>query len=102
MSGGILFTGGQYSLRGSELWEYNFDDLLSLVKEYVVGVWDARKQKLYGDDSCPSQLQSLAEDLQLAGVEGKGMVSYVPRVREEQVVRICLYVHVFVAPPTVA
>ena len=29
---------------GSELWEYNFDDLLSLVKEYVVGVWDERKQ----------------------------------------------------------
>ena len=56
---------------GSELWEYNFDDLLSLVEEYVVGVWDARKQKLYGDDSCPSQLQSLAEDLQLAGVEGQ-------------------------------
>ena len=26
---------------------------------------------LYGDDSCPSQLQSLAEDLQLAGVEGQ-------------------------------
>ena len=48
---------------GSELWEYDFDDLLSLVKEYVVGVWDARKQKLYGDDLCPSQLQSLAEDL---------------------------------------
>ena len=57
---------------GSELWEYDFDDLLSLVKEYVVGVWDARKQKLYGDDSCPSQLQSLAEYLQLTGVEGKG------------------------------
>ena len=30
-----------------------------------------RKQKLNGDDSCPSQLQSLAEDLQLAGVEGQ-------------------------------
>ena len=58
---------------GSELWEYMFDDLLSLVKEYmyVVGVWGARKQKLYGDDSCPSQLQSLAEDLQLDGVEGQ-------------------------------
>ena len=25
----------------------------------------------YGDDLCPSQLQSLAEDLQLAGVEGQ-------------------------------
>ena len=45
------------------------------MKEYVVGVWDARKQKLYGDDSCPSQLQSLAEDLQLAGVEGQRLCS---------------------------
>ena len=51
---------------GSELWEYDFDHLLSLVKEYVVGVWEARKQKLYGDDSCP---KSMAEDPQLAGVE---------------------------------
>ena len=42
---------------------------ISLVKEYVVGVWDAHKQKLYSDDLFPSQLQSLAEDLQLAGVE---------------------------------
>ena len=41
------------------------------MKEYVVGVWDERKQKLYDDGSCPSQLQSLAKDLQLAGVEGK-------------------------------
>ena len=38
--------------------------------EHVVGVWDACKQKMYSDDSCPSQLQSLAEDVQLAGVEG--------------------------------
>ena len=30
-----------------------------------------RKQKVYGNDSCPNQLQSLAEDLQLAGVEGQ-------------------------------
>ena len=29
------------------------------------------------------------------------MVSYVPQVREEQVVRICLYVHVCVAPPMI-
>ena len=28
---------------GNELWEYNFDHLLSLVKEYVVGDWDVRK-----------------------------------------------------------
>ena len=70
------------------------------MKEYVVGVWDARKQT-YGDDSCPSQLQSLAENLQLAGVEGQWMISYVHQVREEQMVRICLYVHVCVAPPVI-
>ena len=84
---------------GTELWKYGFDDLLSLVKEYVVGVWDARKQNLYGDDSCPSQLRSLAEDLQLAEVEGQTDIS---QVREVQIVRICLlYVHVCVAPPMI-
>ena len=49
---------------GSELWEYDFDHLLSLVEEYVVGIWDVRKQKLLSDDSCPSELQSLTEDLE--------------------------------------
>ena len=43
-------------LLGSELWEYDFEDLLSLVKEYDVDVWDAHKQYCCGDDSCPSQL----------------------------------------------
>ena len=33
-----------YYVLGCELWEYDFDDLLSLLKEYVVGVWDAGKQ----------------------------------------------------------
>ena len=45
---------------GNELWEYDIDNSLSLMKEYVVSVWDVRKQKLYGDNSCPNQLQSLA------------------------------------------
>ena len=62
------------------------------MKEYVVGVREARKQKLYGDDSCPSQLQSLAEDLQLTGVEEQMDVSYVPQVREEQMVSMYGYV----------
>ena len=29
------------------------------------------------------------------------MVSYVPQVREEQMVRICLHVYVCVAPPVI-
>ena len=34
---------------GSELWEENFEDTLRLVKEFIVGVWEVRKQKL---DAC--------------------------------------------------
>ena len=29
---------------GSELWESKFDGLLSLVKEYIIDVWEIRKQ----------------------------------------------------------
>ena len=36
---------------GSELWESKFDGLLTLVKEYIVYVWEIRKHKLYDSDS---------------------------------------------------
>ena len=55
---------------GSELWEEHFDSLLPLVKDYVVNIWEARKFKLYGDDS--SQSQSSAGDLgEFTGIEGQ-------------------------------
>ena len=40
---------------GSELWESKFDGLLSLVKEYIIDVWEIRKHKLYDSDSGPCQ-----------------------------------------------
>ena len=40
---------------GSELWESKFDGLLSLVKEYIVHIWEIRKHKLYDSDSGPGQ-----------------------------------------------
>ena len=40
---------------GSEYWEDDFDALLHLVKEFIVAIWEVRKQKLYGDDSHPGQ-----------------------------------------------
>ena len=40
---------------GSELWESKFDELLSLVKEYSIDVWEIRKHKLYDSDSGPGQ-----------------------------------------------
>ena len=36
---------------GSELWESKFDGLLSLIKEYIIDVWEIRKHKLYDSDS---------------------------------------------------
>ena len=34
------------------------------MKEFIVDVWEVRKQKLYGEDACPShhQCQTLAGD----------------------------------------
>ena len=40
---------------GSELWESMFDGLLSLVKEYIIDVWEIRKHKLYESDSGSGQ-----------------------------------------------
>ena len=71
------------------------------MKECVVGVWDACRQKFYSDDSCPSQLQSLAEVCSRLELKDKWVVSYVPQVKEKQIVRICLYVYVCVAPPMI-
>ena len=56
---------------GSELWEENFSALLSLVKRFIVDVWEARKIKLYGNDSCPSKLPSQHSAENLAGTKGK-------------------------------
>ena len=48
----------------------HFDSLLPLVKDYVVNIWEARKIKLYGDDS--SQSQSSTGDLgEFTGIEGQ-------------------------------
>ena len=55
---------------GSEHWEKNFESLLFLVKEYIVDVWEARKQILYGDDACPGHLQSQSSVGDLGGVTG--------------------------------
>ena len=55
---------------GSEHWEKNFKSLLFLLKEYTVDVWKVRKQILYGDDACPSHLQSQSSVGDLGSVTG--------------------------------
>ena len=38
---------------GSELWEDDFSSMLSIVKEFIVDVWETRKLRLYGENACP-------------------------------------------------
>ena len=57
---------------GNEHWENDFSSLLALVKEYILEIWEVRKQKLYGDDSCPCHLQSSAGDLGVVSGQTKG------------------------------
>ena len=59
---------------GSENLEDDFDALLHLVKEFIVAVWEVRKQKLYCDDSYPGPLQrqsSAGDRGPVAGVGGR-------------------------------
>ena len=61
---------------------------------YHVGVWDVHKQKLYM--VMTRTLVNFSPWLRICSwleLRGKQMVSYVSQVREEQMVRICLYVH---------
>ena len=87
---------------GSENWEEDFDDLRHLVKEFIIAVWEVRKQKLYSDDSYPGQLQhqsSAGDRLELGVglVSRVSLVSYMVRVRA----MLCMLVFVMcVAPPT--
>ena len=66
---------------GSELWEYDFDDLLSLVKEYVVGVWDARKQNCMVMTHALVNFSPWLRICSWLELRGKGIGSYIPRVR---------------------
>ena len=54
---------------GSELWESKFDGLISLVKEYIIDVWEIRKHKLLIVTQDPVNNSILGVHL------GRGMVS---------------------------
>ena len=93
---------------GSELWEENFEDTLRLVKEFIVDVWEVRKQKLYSEDACPShhQCQTLTGDAGPVTGGGSGLVRWVIisfriRVSFMYTVVICMLYIVIVAPPII-
>ena len=75
----------------------NLNYLLSLVREFVVDFWEPCKQKLNGE--VLTTVTVVTSVTTVTTWLGKWMVSYmyVPQVREEQMVRICLYIHVCMA-----
>ena len=62
---------------GSELWESKFDGLLSLVKEYIIDVWEMRKQ-IVTQDLVNNYILGL--HLERGMVSSVRMVSYVTHV----------------------
>ena len=44
---------------------------LFLVKEYIVDIWEVRKQILYGNDTCPQSQSSVGDLGGVTGVDGQ-------------------------------
>ena len=43
---------------GTELWGSRYEELLRLVKSYIIDIWELRKSKLYGSGTGPLQYRS--------------------------------------------
>ena len=41
-------AGKSYFILGTELWGSRYEELLCLVKSYIIDIWELRKSKLYG------------------------------------------------------
>ena len=50
-------AGKWYFILETELWGSRYEELLRLVKSYII-VWELRKSKLYGSDTGPQQHRS--------------------------------------------
>ena len=41
-------AGKSHFILGTELWGSRYEELLRLVKSYIIDIWELRKSKLYG------------------------------------------------------
>ena len=51
-------AGKSHFILGTELWGSRFEELLRLVKSYIIDIWELRKSKLYGSGTGPLQYRS--------------------------------------------
>ena len=51
-------AGKSHFILGTELWGSRYEELLRLVKSYIIDIWELRKTKLYGSGTGPLQYRS--------------------------------------------
>ena len=51
-------AGKSHFILGTELWRSHYEELLRLVKSYIINIWELCKSKLYGSGSGPLQHRS--------------------------------------------
>ena len=51
-------AGKSHFILGTELWGSRYEELLHLVKSYIIDIWELRKSKLYGSGTGPLQYRS--------------------------------------------
>ena len=51
-------AGKSHFMLGTELWGSGYEELLSLVKSYIIDIWELHKSKLYGSGTGPLQYRS--------------------------------------------
>ena len=51
-------AGKSHFILGTELWGSCYEELLRLVKSYIIDIWELRKSKLYGSGTGPLQYRS--------------------------------------------
>ena len=51
-------AGKSHFILGTELWGSRYEELLRLVKSYMIDIWELRKSRLYGSGSGPLQHRS--------------------------------------------
>ena len=51
-------AGKSHFILGTELWGSRYEELLCLVKSYIIDIWELRKSNLYGSGTGPLQYRS--------------------------------------------
>ena len=63
-------AGKSHFILGTELWGSRYEELLHLVKSYIIDIWELRKSKLYGSGTGPLQYRS--RPVRDTACQGKG------------------------------